>query len=182
MSKLKPKKLKTKSDKLLYGRIFHYVVEQVSSKGLKTILPYLRSVQVFQQWLKPLFPYASTSILKSVLSKLHKVRLDRFVKLHKRFTRLGYELRTEWNFIVVTRKKKFKLIRPDLVYFKPSKRHVVVLELKSGKRFFIRQLKKYYKDLTRGLPTYRVDLYLYLAGWDHYYKYNVKKNKLEKIL
>lgn len=154
-----------KSGKFLYGNIIHLLVEDIS-------LPKFKSIQELKSYLHSKTVYLPDNILKMVWRRLSHIY--KYKQLHNRIKELihkGYEYHAEKSFAYITKRGRIKFIRPDMILVNRNKKHIILIEIKSGAHFRVKQLEMYIKVIEG----------FYYIGWTlDVYVYLVKKDKLKR--
>jgi len=171
--------------RLLYGKIFHYLLEYYITHG-KWITTFNKFVEYILTKLKSssdFYLIQISNLDSKELMEILRVYWIRYNKKPKNLIRLyniakkeGYIVRIEYP-IIILKKDKPKHYYIDVLMYNPKKRHVIVIEIKTGtkrrKRSNIKQTINY-ERLIKSIPMFnsykKVEAYIYWYRYDEFEK------------
>jgi hypothetical protein len=171
--KIKNKKWSLR-DKFLYGDIMHVALEYLTEvEKLSDFNRILSSKDAFNNFLleRLIFIY-KPYISDAVYQKLKRLNIKRLYNFFRKYLDSGYIVKTENTMIVPDNKTgRFIFLRPDILFINKSDKKIVIVELKSGKRYDKKQLKEYKSAIRQNMKAWRVYGKLYLAGIDKLFNF-----------
>ena len=170
---------KIKKYRLLFGRIIHLYIEKLVSnpKVAEKIyhdLDYLNKVvknELFggltpnkneRKVIKYAWMHIRKSLKRNLIKFINNLRSEGFKPLIE-FTFSDFEVSNKLGKIRIKRKA-----RPDILLINHENKKIVIIEIKSGIKYesHKRQIKKYFKTLSKFYPNYEIRAYLYIENKD----------------